>query len=396
MSKRKAKTPSVDGAVPPIRANPPLAPVRGGGSTRAVMFLQRQLIAAETDEQAIEAWLLQCSSPATAANYRKEADRFLMWIKARGRDLRTLVVEDLAAYSSFLSRLDKLTPEDAEQWISSRRWPKTDIRWRPFQGPLSKASQRQALVAIGAMLRWLEKTGYVDRSPATLMKIAKVRKRKVDRYLPWEAIGHLLNAADRLPEKNTEQRLYKIRMRFLVCLFSLTGARLSDLPSATMASIHRNPDGLWWWSVTGKGDKDEEVPVPRDLLTEFMKYRASMRMPELPTADDDSPLVPSLRGGGPAAESTIYVALKKLFKQAAFLARESDPDLGDRLDVASPHWLRHTALTHQADMKMDLRWIQANARHEDINTTMGYLHQDDRDRHRETDRVMKLDSVQEK
>ena len=41
-------------------------------------------------------------------------------------------------------------------------------------------------------------------------------------------------------------------------------------------------------------------------------------------------------------------------------------------------------------MKMDLRWIQANARHEDINTTMGYLHQDDRDRHRETDRVMKL------
>lgn len=392
MVERKAPTPAADAPAPPIQATPPAAPARGGGSARAVMFQPRQLIAAETDEQAIEAWLLQCSSVATAANYRKDADRFLMWIKARGRDLRTLVVEDLAAYSSFLSRLDKLAPDDAEQWISSRRWPKTDIRWRPFQGPLSKASQRQALVAIGALLRWLEKTGYVDRSPAALMKIAKVRKRKVDRYLPWEAVGHLLNAADRMPEDNDEQRRYKIRTRFLVCLFSLTGARLSDLPLSTMASIHRNPDGRWWWSVTGKGDKDEEVPVPHDLLTEFRKYRASMGLSELPSASDDSPLVPSLRGGGPAAESTIYVALEKLFKQASILARETDPDLGDRLDVASPHWLRHTALTRQADMKMDLRWIQANARHEDINTTMGYLHQDDRDRHRETDRVMKLDA----
>ena len=110
MSRRKAPTPSEDVAAPPIRAIPPPAPARGVGSARAVMFQPRQLIAAETDEQAIEAWLLQCSSAATAANYRKDADRFLMWIKARGRDLRTLVVEDLAAYSSFLSRLDKLAP----------------------------------------------------------------------------------------------------------------------------------------------------------------------------------------------------------------------------------------------------------------------------------------------
>ena len=368
----------------------PSVPDRADDNGRQVIFKPRQLIAAQTDEQAIDAWLLQCTSSATAANYRKDADRFLMWIKAHGRGLRTLVVEDLAAFSAFLGGLDNLSPAEAQMWISPRRWPKTDIRWRPFQGALSKASQRQALVAVGALLRWLEKTGYIDRSPAALMKLAKVRKRKVDRYLPWEAIGHLLNTADLMPEQNPEQIRYKVRTRFLVCLFALTGARLSDLPLATMSSIHRNPDGLWWWSVTGKGDKEEEVPVPHDLLNEFRKYRASMGLTELPPADDQHPLVPSLRGNGPAAESTIYVALEKLFKQAATLVREVEPYIADRLEVASPHWLRHTALTHQADMKMDLRWIQANARHEDINTTMGYLHQDDRDRHRETDRVMKL------
>lgn len=71
----------------PIQTISPAAPAQGVGGAHAVMFQPRQLIAAETDEQAIEAWLLQCSSAATSANYRKDADRFLMWIKARGRDL---------------------------------------------------------------------------------------------------------------------------------------------------------------------------------------------------------------------------------------------------------------------------------------------------------------------
>lgn len=364
--------------------------VAAADKTPPMVIEPRKLIAAETDEQAIEAWLLQCSSAVTAANYRKDADRFLMWLKTRGQSLRTLVVEDLAGYGKFLAELDELKGKEAAQWISARRWPKSDIRWRPFQGALSKGSQRQALIVVGALLRWLEKTGYVDRSPAALMKIKKVRKHKIDRYLPWDAINTLLEAVEQLPEENPEQIRYKVRNRFLICLFALTGARLGDLPRSTMSSFYRSPDGRWWWAVTGKGDKDEKIPVPTDLLREFMRYRESLGLTALPAPDDGQPLVPSLRGGGPAAESTIYVALEKVFERAAEIAEADDAELASQLRKVSPHWLRHTALTRQADMKMDLRWVQANARHEDINTTMGYLHQEDRDRHDETDEIMRL------
>lgn len=364
--------------------------VAAADKTPPMIIEPRKLIAAETDEQAIEAWLLQCSSAVTAANYRKDAYRFLMWLKTRGQGLRTLVVEDLAGYGKFLAELDELKGKEAAQWISARRWPKSDIRWRPFQGALSKGSQRQALIVVGALLRWLEKTGYVDRSPAALLKIQKVRKHKVDRYLPWDAISILLKAAAELPEDNLEQVRYKVRARFLICLFALTGARLGDLPHSTMSSFYRSPDGRWWWSVTGKGDKDDKIPVPTDLLREFMRYRESLGLPALPAPDDDRPLVASLRGGGPAAESTIYVAFEKIFARAAAIAMDEDPALAAQISKASPHWLRHTTFTHQAEMGMALRRIQANARHEDINTTMGYIHDEDRDRHDENDRLTKL------
>lgn len=124
MSRRKTPTPSADAAAQPIQAISPAAPAPGVGSAHAVMFQPRQLIAAETDEQAIEAWLLQCSSAATAANYRKDADRFLMWIKARGRDLRTLVVERPGCLQRFLSNLDKRrrpTPSSGSRLVAGRR-----------------------------------------------------------------------------------------------------------------------------------------------------------------------------------------------------------------------------------------------------------------------------------
>lgn len=354
---------------------------------------RRMLIDAQTDPQAIDAWISKYKSGATRANYQKELDRFLLWCHSRSRTFSTLTAEDLFAYSAFIGSLDILIESDpvlADQWISPKRHPRADIRWRPFQGPLSKASQRQAMIAIGACLRWLEKARYLDGSPAALMEITKVRRSKVDRYLPWEAIGYLLDAADALPEKTRDQALVKTRIRFLVALFSLTGARLSDIPQASMSSFRRQPDGLWWWHVIGKGDKEELIPVPSDLLAELKRYRSALQLSELPASDETLPLIASLRGGGPASEATLYVALTGLLERAALQADDRDPDMAGRLRNASPHWLRHTALTKQADNGVDLRWIQANARHDDINTTMQYLHIDDRARHEATDKVMRL------
>lgn len=304
---------------------------------------------AQNDEQAIEAWLNRSSAPATVQNYRKDAERFHMWIKYRGICLRNITVEDLRAYASFLGSLDDLPDTEASKWISARRWPKSDSRWRPFQGPLSISSQHQALISVQALLRWLEKTGYIPRFSASLIQVAKRADREELQYLPWEAVSYLLKAADQMPENTAEQVRYKIRTRFIVCFFVLTGARLSDLPKSTMSSISCDRNGLWWWSVKGRGGEDQKVSVPSSLLAELKKYRLSIGLSALPFASDFRPLVPSLRGDGPADENTIYVVLKKLFKKAAEMAYEENPRLGRHLAAASPQWLRNTSLKRQPD-----------------------------------------------
>ena len=62
-----------------------------------------------------------------------------------------------------------------------------------------------------------------------------------------------------------------------------------------------------------------------------------------------------------------------------------------QLDVASAHWLRHSAGTHMADANVDLRLIRDNLGHASLATTSRYLHADDDHRHRETELKHRID-----
>ncbi|WP_322074967.1 site-specific integrase, partial [Burkholderia cenocepacia] len=54
------------------------------------------------------------------------------------------------------------------------------------------------------------------------------------------------------------------------------------------------------------------------------------------------------------------------------------------LEQASAHWLRHSAGSHMADGRVDLRLVRDNLGHVSLTTTSQYLHADDDWRHRET------------
>ena len=49
----------------------------------------------------------------------------------------------------------------------------------------------------------------------------------------------------------------------------------------------------------------------------------------------------------------------------------------EKLRKASTHWFRHTAITHQADAGIELRYLNKSARHDKLDTTAGYLHADE-------------------
>lgn len=63
----------------------------------------------------------------------------------------------------------------------------------------------------------------------------------------------------------------------------------------------------------------------------------------------------------------------------------------DLLKQASAHWLRHSASSHMADQKIDLRLVRDNFGRASLATTSLYLHIDDDRRHRERDEKHRID-----
>ena len=98
--------------------------------------------------------------PKSIANTQKELFRFLTWCREEvGKTLRQLSVADLNGYKDFI----KAPPAS---WISTTKWPRSDERYRPFSGPLSDASRRQAMIAVKGLFAYATQTGYLRRDPA--------------------------------------------------------------------------------------------------------------------------------------------------------------------------------------------------------------------------------------
>jgi integrase/recombinase XerD len=65
-----------------------------------------------------------------------------------------------------------------------RKHPRTEARWHPFYGPLSSASQRQAIVILNAMFSWPVQTDYLAGNPLSLPRQrARRTAPRITRYL---------------------------------------------------------------------------------------------------------------------------------------------------------------------------------------------------------------------
>jgi hypothetical protein len=74
-------------------------------------------IQASNDWQAIQCWLAEFEdSPQTYRNYRKEAERLLLWsIKQRHKPISDLLREDFQAFQAFL-----VDPQPSAYWCGPR------------------------------------------------------------------------------------------------------------------------------------------------------------------------------------------------------------------------------------------------------------------------------------
>ncbi|MFB9127605.1 tyrosine-type recombinase/integrase [Paraburkholderia dipogonis] len=358
-----------------------------------------RLVVAHTDLDAVRAWLGRfAGTKTTFDSYRKEAERLLLWsVLQMGKPLSSLTHEDLLAFQHFLA-----DPQPAARWTADggRKHPRNDPRWRPFYGPLSEASQRQAMVILNVMFAWLVQAGYLAGNPLSLSRQRTRRARpRIVRYLSPELWLEVKTFIRGMPTQTDREREHHARVRWLFTLLYLGGLRITEVGTNTMGRFFRRADDSgkdrWWLEVTGKGGKERLVPATAEMMTELGTYRRTRGLPALPSRGEDTPLVlPVGQSLKPLTRAALHRIVKDVFSAAAEALRargDADAQRADHLEQASAHWLRHSAASHMANQQVDLRLVRDNLGHASLTTTSQYLHVDDDRRHRETDEKHRID-----
>ncbi|HXZ09114.1 MAG TPA: tyrosine-type recombinase/integrase [Paraburkholderia sp.] len=388
-------------------------------SLRALAFSASA--SARSDLEAIRAWLARfADKPATFDSYRKEAERLLLWsLVELGKPLSSLTHEDCLRYQAFLA-----DPQPAAVWVAGgvagggRKHLRGDARWRPFYGPLSPASIRQATVILDVLFSWLVQAGYLAGNPLALSR-QRTRKAapRITRYLEpglWQEVKDYIAS---MPQDTARARAHHHRVRWLFTLLYLGGLRIAEVGGNTMGQffVRRDTGGTmrWWLTVHGKGDRERLVPATRELMTELSRYRQFLGMTALPSPGEATPLVLPIgstagqttgtrtasketqgRAHAPLTRAALHTIVKDVFARAADRLREHGEESGARADLleqASAHWLRHSAASHMADQQVDLRLVRDNLGHASLATTSQYLHVDDDRQHHETDEKHRID-----
>lgn len=231
------------------------------GANRAAP--EQSLLVASNDYEAILAWLARWSaSPNTHRAYRREAERLLAWaIIERGKALSSLLMEDCIAYRDFL-----LDPQPRERWCGPMV-ARFSQAWRPFTGPLSPRSARQAVVILRGLFEFLARQGWLRGNPWDAVPLPKevASRIQVERALSvetWAALDAWLRDRAAPPDA------WRWRAaRAAIVLLRDTGLRIAEAAAATtnrLAELSPGERTLGLWgelTILGKGGKERTVPV---------------------------------------------------------------------------------------------------------------------------------------
>ncbi|WP_106374233.1 tyrosine-type recombinase/integrase [Vreelandella songnenensis] len=361
---------------------------RPAATTQLAISTTQARISAATDAEAVAAWLAEYQeSPQTWKSYRRETERLLLWLASRQLTLNGMDREALRQFEQFLS-----DPQPAERWVGPSR-PRQHPQWRPFRGGLSPASRRQSLIILQGLFSWLVEAGWVGHNPFRLMRDKSRRLSNqapgIERYLErpvWEWFWQWLNRP--LGVEQSDRALYEhARRRFIFGFAYLLAPRVSEMAEARMGDF-KMTEGRWWWDVVGKGSKIARVPLPEDMLMCLAAWRKVLKLDAKPAYQEQSPVIRALDGQRGIGHNQLYRLIRDTFNQAAeaLEGEGGDPTYIAALRQATPHWLRHTSITHQAQSGISLRHLAESARHARLDTTSRYLHTEDHEWHREQQR----------
>ena len=338
-------------------------------------------LAPYTDPQALSLWLdsYLLRSPHTRRTLLRESERFLIFLEhikgLSSRHLPQTTTADANAYLAFL-----LTPLPFTDALLARYGRKS----QPFRGPLSRSSIRQTIVILHHLfeaLRHIHNPGgslFLQSNPWVLVRdsVAIDHPKDVEQALSPEEWQAVLQTVESLPRNSSRDQAHYHRSRWLLQLLYRSWLRRDEAAQLKMSAFHEGPQG-WSIRVVGKGQKTATLIASKTLMEELQIYRHSLGLTALPAPGEDRPAVMAVtREDKAVTAQAIYLICTTLFKMTANRLNTTDPQAAHRLHLATPHWLRHTGISHAMELGVDPRYVQAQARHSSLKITARYDHKD--------------------
>jgi integrase len=353
---------------------------------------KQNLLGVDSEIEAFCMWLKEYSSSAsTQRAYFAEVERLYLWcrhvLNRQGSNvISTLTRKELFDYEEFLHKPD-------ENWINTKKVRRykdgaRNPEWKPFSKGLAPKNVDRAIQIIDSFIQYLIAGEIMKANPLALKRQSYYKRSQesddrhdinvtvLERALDAIEWGAVLMALENMPRETDRELDHYERTRYILMLFYNLGARISELEKHRMGHFVEISND-WYWKVRGKGKSDDVVYVNSTLLAAIVRYREYLGLSPFPSPEEKTPLLISITGRNEIKSRQAFNIIKKLFNQAADIINEKYPHKAAKLRRASPHWIRHTMLTHLAERLKDEPWILKKiARHKKFDTTLLYIHAD--------------------
>lgn len=213
---------------------------------------------------------------------------------------------------------------------------------------LSSRSIQRALSAARGFYRYLVKQRHARANPFVGITAPKAEK-KLPKVLSVDQVNLLVAVKAHDP--------IAIRDRAMMELFYSSGLRLSELVELDVQRLDLQQGSV---RVTGKGNKEREVPVGRlavSAVKVWLPYRTDI------ATQEETALFVSTRGK--------RISTRAVQQRIQHWATRQGLDTG-----VHPHMLRHSFATHVLESSGELRAVQELLGHASISTTQVYTHLD--------------------
>ena len=333
------------------------------------------------DLQAIQIFLASYSrkSSHTTRSYEKECFRFLLWLKGTRTPsavmLPSVTVQDINEYLDFVANPRPFS----EPFLKFHGWDH-----QPFRKSLGSESVKHCITVLHKMfaslreLRAEKNQPYCTFNPVRLAHqgIAGTKEEdEIEEALTpeeWEAVQAVI---EELPRKTERELKHYHRARWVFQLLYRAFLRRDEAAKLTMSAFESSSDG-WNIRLIGKGNKKARIIATKKLIAELQIYRTSLGLSPLPSPGESRPAILAVTGKDKGlTNQAIYLLCKVIFDKASARLSENDPAAAARLRQATPHWMRHTGVTHAMESGAGPRYVQAQARHSSLNITAKYDHQ---------------------